>query len=1128
MKLPVILLAAVAAAFVPRVHAEEVASKVNARLMQMPAVSKDRIAFVYAGDIWVAPKEGGQAIRLSSPRGGAEQFPRFSPDGGKIAFSGNYEGNTDIYVMPVTGGEPLRLTYHGAADRLLGWWPDGKSILFRSDRESFTQRVGQFYKIPASGGLAERLPVPYGEFGAVSPDGKMLAYTPITTDFATWKHYRGGMAPDIWLFDLEKLTAEVIAPNPAKDSQPMWHGEKLYFLSDRDEHSRDNIWVYDTTTKAVRQLTKFVDFDVKFPSIGPDSIVFENGGKLWLFDLATEQSHPVEITVVTDDATRRPRVENIGGMVRNAAVGPTGKRVLFEARGDIFSVPAEHGIIRNLTETPGVAERYPAWSPDGKTLAYFSDNTGEYELTIRPADYKGAEETITKLGPGYRYHPYWSPDSKKIVFIDSAMRIHLVDVLAKTQQVIDKQLWSYQSALEEFRVSWSSDSRWLTYAAEQDNRQSAIVIYDTQEGKRHQVTSAFFDDEMPVFDPDGKYLYYRSQRWFDPAYSSFDHTWIYANGQALVCIPLRNDLASPLAPRDDEENAAKAEEKKAEDKPADDRKDEPNKDDAPNKAVVSMDAAKPNEQKPSDAKPVEKVSISHASKAKPLRIDLDGFESRAVVLPPGGGHFDNLIAVSGKLIFQRRPRVGAGGGTSPLSFYDLEKREEKQIIDDANGVDLSADGKKLLISRGGQWGLINVAEGQKLDKPLATSQIEMTVDPGQEWKQLFTEAWRIERDFFYDPGMHGVNWNQMRERYGQLIDQCATRSDVNYVIGELIGELNSSHTYRSGGDITHEPARSVGYLGCDYSFEQGAYRIKSIPEVAPWESTVRSPLRTPGVNVKEGDWLLAVNGRPIDVTKEPYAAFQGLADKPVLLTVNDKPTREGAREVLVQTIGSEHSLRQYAWIEANRRKVELLSGGRIGYIYVPDTGHEGQNQLYRMWRAQFTKQALLVDERWNGGGQIPDRFIELLSRKILNYYGVRDGKDWQTPFYAHHGPKVMLANSWSGSGGDCFPYLFQQNKLGPVIGTRTWGGLIGMTGAPALIDGGSVTVPTFGIYDTTGKWIIEGHGVDPDIEVLDDPAKLAHGNDPQLERGVDELLKSLKEQSPTDPPKPAYPRRAVD
>jgi tricorn protease len=1108
-------------------HAEELAAKVNARLMQMPAVSQTQIAFVYAGDIWVAPKAGGQATRLSSPRG-TEQFPRFSPDGTKIAFSGNYEGNTDIYVMPVSGGEPLRVTYHGSADRLLGWWPDGKALLIQGERESFTGRVGQFFKVSATGGLPEKLPVPYGEFGAVSPDGKTLAYTPITTDFATWKRYRGGMASDIWLFDLDKLTAEKAAPSPAKESQPMWHGNKLYFISDRDGQSRDNLWVYDTSARTVRQLTKFADYDVKFPSIGPDSIVFENGGQLWLLDLETEKTHAVEITVVTDEATRRPRTETVGGMIRNGAVGPTGKRALFEARGDLFSVPAENGVIRNLTESGGVAERYPAWSPDGKSLAYFSDRSGEYELTIRPADYKGAEETITKLGPGYRFQPYWSPDSKKIVFIDSAMRIHLVDVAAKTQEVIDRELWYYYGALENFRVNWSSDSRWITYVGDLENRQSAIVIYDTQERKRHQATAGFFDDELPVFDPDGKYLYYRSQRWFDPAYSSYDTTWIYMNGEALVCVPLRKDVPSPLAPRNDEESATKPEEKKADDKPSDDKKDEPKKDDSPKVAAVSVDSPKPAEPSTPEAKPAEKPAKPEDKKPKPVLIDLDGFESRAVVLPPGGGRFDNLNAVGGKLIFQRRPRTGSSGGTSPLYFYDVEKREEKLIIDDVGGFELSADRKKLLVSKGGQWAIINVAENQKFDKPLPTGQLEMTVDPDKEWRQLFTEAWRIERDFFYDPSLHGVNWQKMRERYGRLIDQCSTRGDVNYVIGELLGELNASHTYRSGGDIDREPGRNVGYLGCDYSLEQGAYRIKNIPEVAPWEYTVRSPLRAPGVKVKEGEWLLAVNGRPLDINKEPSAAFQGLADKTVILTVNDKPSTEGAREVLVQTIGSERSLRQYAWIETNRQKVEQLSGGQIGYVYVPDTGQEGQNQLFRTWRAQFTKPALLIDERWNAGGQIPDRFIELLSRKVVNYYGVRDGKDWQTPTIAHHGPKAMLANSWSGSGGDCFPFLFRENKLGPLIGTRTWGGLIGMTGAPPLLDGGSVTVPTFAIYDTTGKWIIEGHGVDPDIEVLDDPAQLARGNDPQLERGVSELLQALKEHPGVRPTKPAYPKRSAD
>jgi tricorn protease len=1181
---------------------QEPAAPINARLMQMPAVSKDRIAFVFAGDIWLAPKEGGQAMRLSSPRG-SEQFPRFSPDGTRIAFSGNYEGNTDIYVMPVTGGEPLRVTYHGSPDRLLGWWPDGKSLLVQSEREAFTGRVGQFFKVPVAGGLPERLAVPYGEFGAISPDGKSLAYTPITTDFATWKRYRGGMASDIWLFDLEKLTADKVAPSPAKESQPMWNGPRIYFLSDRDGQSRDNLWVYDTSTRTLRQLTKFTDFDVKFPSIGPDSLVFENGGKLWLLDLATDQTRAVDISVVTDEATRRPRAENVSTLIRNGAISPTGKRALFEARGDIYSVPVEHGIIRNLTESSGVAERYPAWSPDGKNVAYFSDRSGEYELTLRPADYKGEEQTITKLGPGYRYQPYWSPDSKKIAFIDSAMRIHLVQVAAKTEEVIDKQLWSYQGALENFRVSWTADSRWVTYPGDLENRQSAIIIYDTQERRRHQVTSGFFDDKLPTFDPDGKYLYYRSQRWFDPTYSSMDNTWIYMNGEAIVCVPLRKDVSSPLAPRNDEEPAPKPDEKKPDekkdDKPADAKKADavvesiagtwngtatgPKGDsgfsmkltldgnalsgaasikDGPSLTVsgtweagaktFTLTAKFPdgptvtitgkiegNSMTASGNLPTGAITIKATreadaaladkkpeAKPKSVQIDLADFEARAVVLPPSGGRFDNLIALPGKLLFQRRPRSGSTGGTSPVAIYDIEKREEKAVLDDVGGYELSADGKKLLAAKGGTWAIVAADVGQNLNKPLATAQLETTVNPGQEWRQLFTDAWRIERDFFYDPGLHGVDWPKMRERYGRLIEECSTRGDVNYVIGELLGELNASHTYRSGGAVEGGTSRNVGYLGCDYALDQGAYRIKRIPEVAQWEYTVRSPLRAPGVKVGEGDWLLAVNGRPLDVKKEPSAAFQGLADKPVILTVNDKPTLTGAREVLVQTMASEQWLRQYAWIEANRKKVEQLSGGQLGYIYVADTGQEGQNQLYRMWRAQYTKPGLLIDERWNSGGQIPDRFVEVLARKVVNYYGVRDGKDWQTPFIAHHGPQAMLANSWSGSGGDCFPFLFRENKLGPVIGTRTWGGLIGMTGAPPLLDGGSVTVPTFAIYDTSGKWIIEGYGVDPDIEVLDDPAELARGRDPQLERGIEELMKALKASPPQRPTKPAYPKRA--
>ena len=1094
----------------------------------MPAVSKTQIAFVYAGDIWIAPKAGGAAFRLSSPRG-VEEFPRFSPDGTKIGFSGNYEGNTDIYVMPVTGGEPLRVTHHGARDRMLGWSADGKTIYFASDMAAFTNRVGQLYRISADGGLPEQLPVPYGEFGAVSPDGKKLAFTTITTDFRTWKRYRGGMAPDIWLYDFEAHTSEKIAPSDANDSLPMWHGSTIYFLSDRDERERENIWACDTKTKAVRQVTHFTEDDVHFPSIGPDDIVLENGGRLYLLDLASEKLCEVPVTVMTDRVTLRPRVENVSNLIRNGAISPTGKRVLFEARGRIFSVPAEHGVIRTLTERNDVAERYPAWSPDGKWIACFSDKSGEYELTLRPADGKGDERTLTQLGPGFRYQPQWSPDSKKIVFIDQAMRIHLHDLDAKTTREIDRELWMYEGELKRFHGSWSADSRWFAFARDQDNRQSAIAIYDTQTRQVHQVTSGFYDDDQPVFDPDGRYLYYRTKRWFDAIYSEFEPTWVYANGQALVAVPLRNDVPSPTAPRNDEEpvgEPAKKRDGPPPAKPAGKPKDEappssPKATDAP--AEVALKGASPEKSKPAENRPASPTVNLSDRKPQPVKIDIDGFERRAVILPPGSGRVDQLCAVAGKLIFTQRPRAGANSGGSPLRYYDIVKREEKTILDDAPEIDLSADGKKILVARGRSWAIINVAENQSFAKPLNTGALEALVDPPAEWRQIFNDAWRIERDFFYDPHLHLVQWQKVREHYARLLDDAVTRHDVNFILGEMLGELNVSHAYRGGGDLETAPTRPVGYLGCDYALEQGAYRIRRIFEGAPWDYFLRSPLKAAGV--KEGEWLLAVNGRALDTAKDPWAAFQGLADRTAFITVNDKPKLEGSRDVLVHTMSSEFNLRHYAWVDANRLRVEKATGGRVGYIYVPNTGGDGQNELFRQFRAQFTKPGLIIDERWNSGGQIPDRFIELLGRKVTNYWGVRDGRDWQTPEIAHTGPKVILANGWSGSGGDCFPWLFRKTGLGPIIGTRTWGGLIGMTGAPVLIDGGTVTVPTFGIYDPDGRWIIEGRGVEPDIPVEDDPAKMQGGADPQLDRAIQEVLKSLKSR-PARPPKPMYPNRA--
>ena len=1068
-------------------------AQIDARLLRQPDVSATQIAFVYGGDIWVAPKEGGVAQRLSTPKG-EESFPRFSPDGGSIAFTGNYDGNSDIYVMPVGGGLPTRLTHHPDVDRMVDWYPDGESILYATRMTSEKQRFNKLYRVPAAGGLPTVLPVPYGEFGAVSPDGATLAYMPLSREFRTWKRYRGGTAPEIWLFGLADHQATNITQNEANDAQPMWHGSTLYFLSDRDAKMRTNIWVRELDSDSVRQVTHFEDFDIHFPAIGPQDLVFENGGQLYVMDLATETARAIDVQVVTDRATLRPRPVKVGQRIADGDISPSGKRAVLGARGEIFSLPAEHGVVRNLTRTSGFAERHPSLSPDGKHIAYFSDRTGEYELTIRPADGSGEEQTLTSMGPGFRYAPMWSPDSKKIVFVDNEQVIQLFDLDAQTLTEIDRGLWMYQGALRGFEVGWSSDSRWVAYSRGLDNRMSAIFLFDTGSNQSHQVTSGFVESYDPVFDPEGKYLYYLSDRTYRPSYSSFEPAWIYTNPTNLLAVPLRADVASPLASRNDVEETD-------EDDPADENGDD-------------KDGEEDGEKDDKDEE-----------KAEPVNIDLEGFEARAVVLPPEAGQYSDLAAVKGKVLYQRHPRTGSDDESSPIVFYDLEERDEKTILDNADGYAMSADGNKLLVVDGDSWAIVDVAPKQKMEKQLATSSMEMTVVPSEEWRQIFNDAWRLERDYFYDPNMHGVDWQAMREHYGALLDDVISRWDLNFVIGELIGEINTSHSYRGGGDVERGANRGGGLLGVDWELSRGAYRIKKIVTAAPWDLETRSPLAEPGVEVSEGDWVLAVNGTPIDTAKDPWAAFAGLAETTVALTVNDQPTTEGAREVLVETLASEARLRNLAWIEANRRKVDEATGGRVGYVYVPSTGIGGQTELYRMFRPQYAKDGLIVDERFNNGGQIPDRFVELLNRPIINYWGVRAGKDWQTPAISHAGAKVMLINAWSGSGGDAFPYYFRSAGLGPLIGTRTWGGLIGYTGAPALVDGGRLTVPTFSFYNPDGEWDVEGYGVDPDIEVVDDPSLMLDGGDPQLDRAIAEVLRLLEENPPHQPIRPENPIR---
>ncbi len=1087
-------------------------AQIDARMLRTPDVSATSIAFTYAGDIWIVPKEGGAAQRLSTPRG-QEIFPRFSPDGREIAFTANYDGNLDVYVMPATGGVPRRITHHPETDRVLGWAPDGAALLIASDMSSEKDRFSKIFKVSKTGGLPEQLPVPYGEFGTLSSDGKLLAYMPISTEFRTWKRYRGGMASQIWIFDLAtKASYRLPQQAGSNDGQPMWHGRTLYFLSDRDANKRANIWSYDTGTKQFKQLTFFKEYDVRFPSAGPHDIVFENADTLYLLDLATAGVKPVPVTVLTDLATLKPRAANVSKLVTGVGVSPAGKRAVVEARGEVFSVPAEHGPVINLTRSSGVAERFPAWSPDGKTIAYFSDRSGEYELTVRAADGSGEERTVTKLGPGFRYHIYWSPDGKKVAFVDQAMRISVVDVADGKVTPVDKGLFMFEGELQGFRPSWSPDSRWLAYTRDAANRSAPVFLFDTKTAKLTQATSSFYAYAGPVFDPEGKYLYVLVNRTFKPVYSDLDNTWVYPNTTGVAAIALRRDVASPLAPRNDVEE----------------KKDEGKKDEGKAEAKAkSKDDAKDKDAKDKDKdKDKAKDEAKDKEAPKPVEIDLEGLEARVVVLPVPSGNYGELGAVKGKVLYRRTPRSGSADEKSPLLAWDLAEREEKTVLGDVDGFEVAAGGEKLLVRIKENFAIVDAKPDQKADKTLKLGDLETVVDPRAEWKQIFNDVWRLERDYFYDPGMHGVDWKAMRARYGKLIDDAVTRWDVNFVLGELISELNASHTYRGGGDTEQPVERGAGLLGVDWSLENGAYRFKKIIETAPWDTEVRSPLREPGIDVKEGEYLLAVNRVPVDTTQDPWAAFGGLAGKDVLLTVNSKPALDGAREVLVTALGDEGRLRNLAWIESNRRKVDAASGGRIGYVYVPDTGINGQNELVRQYRAQYDKDGLVVDERFNSGGQIPDRFVELLNRPVRNYWAVRDGADWVWPYVGHTGPKAMLINGWSGSGGDAFPFYFKQAGLGPLIGTRTWGGLIGISGCPGLVDGGSVTVPTFGIYSKDGQWIIESHGVDPDIEVVDDPALMQNGADPQLDRAIEEVKAALAKNPPQKPARPAYPNRA--
>lgn len=1094
---------------------------VDARLLRDPAVSETHIAFVYAGDIWVVRKTGGTAQRLSSPPG-EESQPQFSPDGRRIVFTGNYDGNPDLYVIDATGGPVTRASHHPAADRALGWYPKSGSILFASTMQSGSGRFNQLYTVNPSGGLPERLPIPYAEMAALSADEQWVAFT-FTGRQRSWKRYRGGTAPDLWLFNLQTLESRNITQNAATDDTPMWRGQTLYFLSDRGEAQRFNLWAYSLSDHTVRQVTHFLDTDVRSASIGPADIVFEASGRLHLLDLANEEHHALEIDVVTDLSTLKPEIKRVGDQIQDASLSPSGKRIVMEARGDLFSVPAEHGPVINLTQSSGVAERFPALSPDGKSLAYWTDRNGEYELAVRPAEKPGAERIVLSPGPGFRYHLFWSPDSAKVAFIDQAQKIWICTIAdGKLIEADQARSWLH-GALQGFRADWSADSRWLTWSRLLDNGNLALFVFDTASGERHQLTAGFYSDYHPVFAPNGKHLYFQTERAMNAVYGSLDREmWTYVNSTRLAALPLRPDVASPLRPRNDSETAdGTKDEKKEEGKPGQTDAPEKKEVDQADAATATATEEKPSEDsKKEEAKKEQDKDKSKDKKPAPVEIDFADIERRVILLPPDAGNYGEMTATEDFLFYVRLPNAGSGQSESKLLAFDFKERKEETVLDNVNAFALSADRKKLLVNRGPQWAVVDAKKGQKFEKPLRVSELEMKVDPRAEWRQIFDESWRLYRDFFYDPALHGIDWPGLRERYGRLLQDTVTRWDVNYVVNELISEVNASHVRTGGGDTEESKRAGVGMLGIDWSVDKGAYRIKSIVRAAPWDAENRSPLAEPGINASAGDYILAVNHMPLDTAVDPWAAFAGLEGQTVLLTINENPSSEGARDILVKTMtwNEEAELRHDAWVEANRKRVAEASKGTIGYIYMPNTAGAGQDNLMRQFKAQQDLPALIIDERFNAGGQLANRFLELLARKPFAYLATRHGPDDRSPAVAHFGPQVMLINGWAGSGGDALPWYFKTAKRGPILGVRTWGGLVGPAMGHRLIDGGGITVPPMRLYDPEGKWFAEGHGVEPDIEVVEDPSALARGTDVQLERAIQEAQRLLQDPGRFHPP----------
>ncbi|HLG15658.1 MAG TPA: S41 family peptidase [Blastocatellia bacterium] len=1081
------------------------------RLLRFPDIHGDKVVFTYGGDLWTAPAAGGTAVRLTA-HAGIEVFGKFSPDGKWIAFTGQYDGDEQVYVIPATGGVPKQLTFYPARgpltprwgwdNQVYGWTHDGKSVVFRSHRDSWTLPVTRLYTVPVAGGPAEALPMPESGAGEFSPDGSRIVYSPRFRDFRPEKRYGGGQANSLYIFDPKTLDAKQITEGPRASRDPMWIGNTIYFNSDRDGHF--NLYGYDVASGKTSQLTSNKQWDVRWPSAGSDGrIVYELNGELQVFDTRTRKNTSISITVPDDGLNRRPGRIPVAGLIEDASLSPKGERVLFCARGDIFTAPVEKGPTRNLTHSSGAHDKWPRWSPDGSRIAFISDKSGEEEIYVVAQDGSSAPEQLTRDGKAMRYAPNWSPDGKLIAFSDKDGKVFVLTVAdRKLSEVAD----STRGQIRDY--VWSPRGNHLAFSMQSANGFQAVHIWSAADNKLRRVTDEMFNASNPAWDPQGNYLYYLSDHDFAPQISTIEFNYALSRSTSIYALALRKDVKHPFPPESDEVTVTKEESDKAKDKPP-------------------ADAKPPAETKPAapDAKPA-----AEAKSAADLVIDFDGLAKRVARVPVEASNYVGLSAKTGHLLYA----VGApfyygrpSDRQPSLRVFSIKDRKETTLADDIRGYALSRDGSKVLVSQGPQFNLLDAAPGgERNKKTVSTAGLVADRVPAEEWNQIFNEVWRRYRDFFYVPNMHGYDWEAIREQYRPLLQHVAHRSDLNYVISEMVSELAVQHAYVEGGDFQIPPRPRVALPGARFELdrESGRFRIAKVFDGQNEEDLYRSPLTEIGVEVKAGDYVLAINGEELTASDDPYRLLRNKADGPVQLTVNSKPSSEGARTVSYRPITDENNLIYLDWVNGNRRKVAELSGGRVGYIHIPDMGASGLREFIKWYYGQIRMDGLVVDVRANGGGNVSRMLIERLRRKLLALGFARTSDEASTyPDQVFTGPMAALLNENSASDGDIFPAMFREAGLGPLIGKRSWGGVVGIGNRGPLIDGGTINVPEFGFANTKGEWVIEGYGVDPDIEVENEPKSVIEGRDPQLERAVAEVMKRLKEKPSGLPGRPAAP-----